>query len=110
MLEGYGREVARPYPKEACALMAAGSVSISPTSNPRRRPMVITQRRVEANRRNARRSSGPRTSEGKARVARNAIKHGFFLAQERWTSRQHRDFEEILDGLRDDLKPQGILE
>ena len=32
--------------------------------------------RVEANRRNARRSTGPRTAVGKSRVARNALRHG----------------------------------
>jgi hypothetical protein len=89
--------------------MAASPVSIVPISV-RRRPLALTQRRLEANRRNAARSTGPRTAEGKARVARNAIKHGFFVAQERWTPRQQRDFAETLDGLRDDLRPQGILE
>jgi hypothetical protein len=92
--------------------MAASPVSIvpAPISNVRRRPLALTDRRIEANRRNAARSTGPRTLAGKARVARNAIKHGFFVAQERWTPGQHRDFEETLDGLRDDLKPQGMLE
>ena len=32
--------------------------------------------RIEANRRNARRSTGPRTTEGKARSSRNALRHG----------------------------------
>ena len=89
--------------------MAACPVTISPAIS-RRRPIALTQRRVEANRRNAARSSGPRTPEGKARVARNAIKHGFFTAQERWTPTQHRDFEETLVGLCDDLRPQGVAE
>ena len=87
-----------------------GSISPASISNVRRRPLALTQRRIEANRRNAARSTGPRTAEGKARVARNPIKHGFFVAQERWTQKQHRDFKETLDGLRDDLKPQGLLE
>ena len=76
----------------------------------RRRPMVLTQRRIEANRRNAAHSTGPRTAEGKARVARNPIKHGFFVAQEKWTPQQHLEFEQTLDGLRNDLQPQGALE
>ena len=89
--------------------MAACPVAIAPGIS-RRRPIALTQRRIEANRRNAARSSGPRTLEGKARVARNAVKHGFFVAQDRWTSQQHRDFEETLEGLRDDFRPQGALE
>ena len=92
--------------------MAASPDSVvpSPTSNARRRPLALTQRRIEANRRNAARSTGPRSAEGKARVARNAVRHGFFVAPEKWTPEQRRDFEETLDGLRDDLKPQGVLE
>jgi len=72
--------------------------------------MALSQRRLEANRRNAARSTGPRTADGKARVARNAIKHGFFVARERWTPDQHRDFETTLEGLRDDFRPQSALE
>jgi len=90
--------------------MAACPVGIAPTPNPRRRPIGLTQRRLEANRRNAAHSTGPRTSEGKARVARNAVKHGFFVTQDKWTPQQDRDFEATLEGLRDDLKPDGMLE
>ncbi len=90
--------------------MAACPVSSVSVVNFSRRPLALTQRRLEANRRNAARSTGPRTSAGKARVARNAIKHGFFAGQEKWTPQQHRDFEHTLEGLRDELKPQGALE
>ena len=90
--------------------MAACPVHLTPLSNLRRRPLALTQRRIEANRRNAARSTGPRTAAGKARVARNAEKHGFFVAPEKWTPQQRRDFEQTLDGLRDDLQPQGMLE
>ena len=96
--------------------MAASPSSILLTSdsnvrpNVQRRSLALTQRRLEANRRNAARSTGPRTPQGKARVARNPIKHSFFVAQQRWTPRQHRDYEKTLAGLRDDFQPQGILE
>ncbi len=37
---------------------------------------MATAAQIEANRLNAQRSTGPKTDEGKARVRRNAFKHG----------------------------------
>ena len=37
---------------------------------------MATAAQIQANRRNAQRSTGPKTDEGKARVRRNAFKHG----------------------------------
>jgi len=37
---------------------------------------MATQKQIEANRRNARRSTGPKTPGGKDRSARNALKQG----------------------------------
>lgn len=39
--------------------------------------MTTSIAQMEANRRNALRSTGPRTAEGKVRSAQNAVKHGF---------------------------------
>jgi hypothetical protein len=40
---------------------------------------MTTPRRVEANRANARKSTGPRTRQGKARAARSARRHGLSI-------------------------------
>jgi hypothetical protein len=92
--------------------MAAVSLAtISPSiSYSKRRPLALTERRLAANRRNAARSTGPRTPKGKARVARNAIKHGFFADPARWTEQQQRDFAVTFLGLCDDFRPQSERE
>ena len=38
--------------------------------------MIVSDARREANRRNAAKSSGPKSEEGKAQTRRNALKHG----------------------------------
>jgi hypothetical protein len=39
---------------------------------------MTTQKQIKANRKNAQKSTGPRTGEGKASVSKNAVKHGLF--------------------------------
>lgn len=67
----------------------AQNLSTQPSSEPSVRKPPISERRLEANRRNARRSTGPKTPRGKHFAARNAIKHGLLRecaapAQHQW--------------------------
>src|ERR1700722_3619405 len=41
---------------------------------------MATERQIAANRRNAKKSSGPRSLGGKARSRRNALRHGLSIA------------------------------
>ncbi len=54
--------------------------NVDRTSTSERKP-PLSERKLQANRQNARLSTGPRTARGKRTVARNAIKHGL-LARE----------------------------
>jgi hypothetical protein len=74
----------------------------------------ISQRKLEANRRNAQLSTGPRTEEGKSQSRQNALKHGILapalLITKGLGAEDTTQFEELLGGLRLDLKPVGALE
>ena len=41
---------------------------------------MASERQIAANRRNAKKSSGPRSAVGKARSRRNALRHGLAIA------------------------------
>ena len=53
---------------------SAGSNEITTKA---RKP-AVSSRKIEANRRNSGRSTGPTTARGKQTVSRNAVRHGFF--------------------------------
>jgi len=71
-------------------------------------------KKVEANRRNARLSTGPRTEHGKRAVARNAIKHGLLAREVVITAgdgeEDLQEFDTLLDRLWQEYEPVGVLE
>jgi len=69
--------------------------------------------RVESNRQNALRSTGPRTEEGKAIVSRNGLRHGGYAARVEAIPHLGEDpeeFEALHAGLVESLHPVGALE
>lgn len=72
--------------------------------------MDATTKKAEANRRNAQRSTGPRTPEGKAIAARNALKHGLTAREVVTVGERPEDFEAFRAGLVARLAPVGELE
>jgi len=67
-------------------------------------------RRIEANRQNAQRSTGPKTAEGKARVAQNAMAHRLFSRQSLLPDEAPQELEDLRESLRADLSPEGPQE
>jgi hypothetical protein len=75
---------------------------------------VVSIRKIEANRRNAQRSTGPTTPEGKARVARNALKHGLLARDVIIVAgdgqESEAEFYQLLDELYESHEPVGATE
>ncbi|MHB8383418.1 MAG: hypothetical protein ACYDC3_13905 [Candidatus Binataceae bacterium] len=74
----------------------------------------ISERKLAANRRNAARSTGPRTASGKKRSALNALKHGMLAKRMVIPAlegpRAAAEFRAMLHALISDLVPHGALE
>ena len=71
---------------------------------------MTTQSQIAANRRNARKSTGPRTAEGKAAVAKNATKHGLFTRKDVVISENQEDFDALRDEMLAELDPVDTME
>jgi hypothetical protein len=77
-------------------------------------PKNTSQARREANRTNCRKSTGPKTAEGKANSKMNAVKHGILTSQVVVRGLQVRertkDFQELREQLWRELAPVGTVE
>jgi len=71
---------------------------------------MATEAQVAANRLNAARSTGPRTAQGQAIVAQNAIKHGVFAHQDVILGEDREVYESRRRRLLAELQPVGEME
>jgi hypothetical protein len=79
-----------------------------------KRRKTVTQKKIDANRRNARRSTGPRTERGKCNSRFNALTLGLFAKHVVIPVcdgyKPERDFQSLLDSLHQDFQPVGFYE
>lgn len=74
------------------------------------RKFMSSQKQIEANRRNAEKSTGPKTEVGKATVSKNAIKHGLLSEETRLPWEEEEELDDLRKKLADTLRPVGALE
>ena len=71
---------------------------------------MASKAQIKANRENAKKSTGPRTEEGKARVSLNALKHGLLARDAVLPEEDPAEFDRQLRDLERDLRPENSLE
>ncbi len=71
---------------------------------------MSTKAQIRANRRNAQKSTGPRTNEGKAAVSQNAIQHGLSARQTIINSENQADFDLYRERMFAELAPASPME
>jgi hypothetical protein len=72
--------------------------------------MPTSQARIDANKRNSTRSTGPRTDAGRDRSRRNGLVHGMRSSALTISTENARDFEERMDHVCDTLNPRNARE
>jgi hypothetical protein len=73
-------------------------------------PRTPTQAQIDANRRNAQKSTGPRTPEGKDASSRNRLLHGLRSAKHLVLDESLDDFEDLVKDMQDRFCPIGDAE
>ena len=71
---------------------------------------MSSQRQIDANRRNAQHSTGPRTPEGRAAVSLNALRHGLSAETSVLPGEDPGEFQQLLDAFFDEHQPAGPTE
>lgn len=71
---------------------------------------MATEAQILANRLNAQKSTGPRTTQGKAVASQNSVKHGLLAERDVITSESQADFDLYRQQLLDELSPVSLME
>jgi hypothetical protein len=71
---------------------------------------MASDKQIRANKRNARKSSGPKTPEGKATVSNNALKHGLLSHKMLLPDEDQSSLVQLSEHLLSQLQPVGELE
>jgi hypothetical protein len=71
---------------------------------------MSSQKKIIANRTNARKSTGPQTSTGKKYSSKNALKHGFFSKQVSLSDVEKEELATLVSDLEKDLSPTTTLQ
>ena len=69
-----------------------------------------TEAQIRANRKNATKSTGPRTEKGKARVSKNAIKHGLLAKDSVVPGEDPAEFDRHVTLYEDTYNPRNCVE
>ena len=71
---------------------------------------MTSEKQIQANKQNARKSTGPKTPEGKDRTSNNAVKHGLLSQDTLLPMEDQTAFTELSERLRSEAQPVGELE
>ena len=71
---------------------------------------MVSERRIEANRRNAQKSTGPRSIDGRARSSMNALRHGITGQVSIMTVEDRGAHDKFVQELIESLRPEGAVE
>jgi hypothetical protein len=76
--------------------------------------MTISEKQLAANRRNAQKSTGPRTAKGKAVSSRNATTHGLYsgdiIIKSPYLKESRKEYNRLLADLFDELQPTTMFQ
>src|SRR5690348_5344782 len=71
---------------------------------------MVSEKRIEANRKNAQKSTGPRSIDGRARSSMNALRHGITGQVSIMTAEDRGAHDKFVQELIESLQPEGAVE